>query len=345
MLAVVTNLTLIINKVYSQRKCSHIKLFARKHSYKVLFFGSDSIALKSLQKVNEFRKSENIIKRLDFVTSNNTKTKSEIEKYALAEGIGVRTWPLQKIATSEYDIGLIVAFGHLIKDNILNKFPLGIINVHPSLLPRWRGAAPIIHTLLHGDQQTGVSLMRIKANVFDVGEIISQRKIAVSKDIKLPELTEQLSDIGADMLVECIRLLPDSLVKAQPQSNYGVTYARKINKSISEVRWTEMKATDVYNLYRAVYGLYPLSSKFRDKTVKLFGAFLDHTEEIEKSHLPIGTLKYCHKVNAIKVLCKDMKYICFKSIRIVGKREISALDFYNGYIKNALGEKRCTLAC
>ncbi|RVE54061.1 hypothetical protein evm_001184 [Chilo suppressalis] len=341
----VNNLKLCLCKQFFIKKYSHARLYATQKSYKVLFFGSDSIALKSLIKVNEFRKSENIIKRLDLVSSNNSKNRSEIEKYALTERIGILTWPLENLFTSEYDIGIIVAFGHLIKDGVLNKFPLGMVNVHPSLLPRWRGAAPIIHTLLHGDQETGVSLMRIKANVFDVGEIISQRKVAVSKDIKLPELTEQLSDIGANMLVDCIKMLPDSLAKAQPQSNDGVTYARKINKSISDVRWTDMNAVDVYNLYRAIYGLYSLTSKYRDKRVKLFGAFLYDTEETEKNNLPAGTLTYCHRTNAIKVLCKDNKYIYFKSIRIVGKREISALDFYNGYIKNTLLEKRCTLVC
>ncbi|KAL0882463.1 hypothetical protein ABMA27_000936 [Loxostege sticticalis] len=329
---------------FSKENYTYTSQFRTYKTYKVLFFGSDSIALRSLRKINEFRKTEKIIKQLDLVTSNSSKNRTEIEKYATSESLKIITWPLQQLNALQYDIGLIVAFGHLIKDDVLNRFPLGMVNVHPSLLPRWRGAAPIIHTLMHGDQETGVTLMKIKANVFDVGEIISQKRVQVPKDIRLPELTEQLSDLGADMLVECMRTLPDSLACAQPQSKEGVTYANKINKSISEVRWSEMDALQVYNLYRAIFGLYPLTTTFRNKQMKLLNAFLD-TMEVEENNLPAGTLQYCKRTNALKFLCKDKRYIYFKSVRIVGKREISALDFYNGYIKNTSVEKRSSIVC
>ncbi|XP_068631239.1 methionyl-tRNA formyltransferase, mitochondrial isoform X2 [Battus philenor] len=209
-----------------------------------------------------------------------------------------------------------------------------MVNVHPSLLPRWRGAAPIIYSLLHGDQITGVTLMKIKADVFDIGEIISQQEVPVLKDIKLPELTEQLSKIGADMLVECLKHLPQSLQNAKPQSEEGVTYAKKINKNIGSVKWSEMSAIQVYNLYRAIYGLYSLKTKFKDKEMKLFNAFLYDVDEVEHSDIPPGSIQYCEKSSSIRILCSDRKYINFKSLRIVGKKEITALDFYNGYIKN-----------
>ncbi|XP_072940178.1 methionyl-tRNA formyltransferase, mitochondrial [Epargyreus clarus] len=330
----------LLNKNYF-----HLKWLTSR-SYNVLFFGSDNIALKSFQKVNEFRKKEKIIKRLDLVvTVNALKKGSEIEKYAQEEKIRTVPWPLVNVNKGEYDLGLIVAFGHLIKDDVLEKFPLGMVNVHPSLLPRWRGAAPIIHTLLHGDKVTGVSLMKIKANVFDVGEIIEQRKVAVPKDIKLPELTDQLSEIGADMLVNCLRSLPTSLEKALPQRNEGVTYAKKINKNISRVSWSDMSAKEVYNLYRAIYGIYPLTTTFRDKPMKLFNAFLQDMEEMAQYHVPKGTLEYCDKNNALRVVCKDRRYIYFKSLRILGKKEISAIDFYNGYIKNVPIDKRKYVVC
>ncbi|XP_026755580.1 methionyl-tRNA formyltransferase, mitochondrial [Galleria mellonella] len=334
------NLSFKLFRILSKNKYEYMRFFCTKQSYNVLFFGSDSIALSSLKKVNEFRKTSHIIKRLNLVTSNKSKNKTEIEKYATNEKLQILTWPLRDIHSGEYDIGLIVAFGHLIKDDVLQKFPLGMVNVHPSLLPRWRGAAPIIHTLLHGDQITGVSLMKIKANIFDVGEIISQKTVPLSKDIRLPELTKQLSEIGADMLVQCIKSLPESLTNAKPQSSEGVTYAKKINKTISEVRWTEMDALQVYNLYRAIYGLYPLTTKFRDKQMKLFNAFIQEDGTVADTSVPVGTLEYCQKFNAIRILCKDRKYVYFKSLRIVGKREISALDFYNGYIKNVSGNDR-----
>ncbi|XP_045766100.1 methionyl-tRNA formyltransferase, mitochondrial [Maniola jurtina] len=335
----VYNLAPLINKIILKEKCSYLQNIHHKRYYNVLFFGSEAIALNSLQKVNQFRKNENIVKRLDLVTANSSKNRTLIEKYAHAENIRILQWPRLNINDGEYDIGLIVAFGHLIKEDVLKKFPLGMINVHPSLLPRWRGAAPIIYTLLHGDEVGGVSLMKIKPDVFDVGEIISQRRVSIPEDIKLPELTQQLSDIGAEMLIECLRCLPASLENTQPQSNEGVTYAKKINKNISIVNWTENSAKEVYNLYRAIYGLYPLTTKFRDKQMKLFDAFLVETDP-EFNEKSVGTLEYCENTKAIRILCKDKRFIYFKSLRIVGKREISALDFYNGYIRNITLDKR-----
>lgn len=140
------------------------------------------------------------------------------------------------------------------------------------------------------------------------------------------------------MLVECIRRLPESIDNAWPQSNEGVTYAKKINKSIGEVKWSEMKAEEVYNLHRAIYGIYPITTTFRDKPMKLFQCFLHETSECCDNRL-VGSIDYCHTTNAIKVLCKDRKYVYFKSLRILGKREITALDFYNGYIKNISQDK------
>ncbi|CAH4035778.1 methionyl-tRNA formyltransferase, mitochondrial [Pieris brassicae] len=336
----IANLALQKTKsLFFKEKCTQLRKFSIRAPYNVLFFGSDVIGLNSLRKINLLRKSETIIKRLDLVTANSSKNKSIIEKFAEKEDIRVLTWPNLNIHEAEYDIGLIVAFGHLIQKDVLDKFPLGMVNIHPSLLPRWRGAAPIIHTLLHGDEVAGVSLMKIKADKFDVGEIISQKTVPVPEDILLPDLTQQLSDIGAEMLVECLRTLPDSLDNLQPQCSEGVTYAKKINKSISEVKWSEMTATQVYNLYRATYSLHPLKTTFRGKPMKLFNAFLIKNQtEYEKK--PIGSLEYCKNTDAIRILCKDNKYVYFKSLRILGKREITALDFYNGYIKNVSLDKR-----
>ncbi|VVD02890.1 unnamed protein product, partial [Leptidea sinapis] len=324
---------------FLNEKCLFFNCYSTKPPYNALFFGSDAIALNSLQKVNKFRKTENIINRLDLVTANNSINKSTIEKFAMSEDINLLTWSNLHLKENEYDIGLIVAFGHLIKKEVLDKFPLGMVNVHPSLLPRWRGAAPIFHTLLHGDEVAGVSLMKIKPDLFDVGEIISQQEVQVPEDILLPQLTTQLSDIGAEMLLDCLRCLPSSLDNAKPQSNHCVTYAKKINKSISEVQWSDMTAKQVYNLYRAIYGLYPLTTTFRNKPMKLFNAFINKDEEESIDNKPAGSLEYCKRLDAIKILCKDNRYVYFRSVRIVGKREISALDFYNGYIKNVAVDK------
>lgn len=105
-----------------------------------------------------------------------------------------------------------------------------------------------------------------------------------------------------------------------------------------------MSAKDVYNLYRAIYGLYPLTTKFRDKQIKLFNAFLINSEP-ENTNKSVGSLEYCENTKAIRILCKDKQFIYFRTLRVLGKREISALDFYNGYIKNVPLDKRNVVIC
>lgn len=104
-----------------------------------------------------------------------------------------------------------------------------------------------------------------------------------------------------------------------------------------------MNAVQVYNLYRAIHGLYSLTTKLREKQMKLFDAFLK-SEEAARDKSP-GTLEYNEYTNSIRIVCKDRRYIYFKAVRIVGKRKISALDFYNGYIKNVPVEKRRCMIC
>lgn len=104
-----------------------------------------------------------------------------------------------------------------------------------------------------------------------------------------------------------------------------------------------MSAIEIYNLYRALHGIYSLTTKFREKPMKLFDAFIDSDLQSDLSLTP-GTLQYCDKTNSIKVLCKDRKHVNFKSMRIVGKKVITALDFYNGYVKNMPIEKRKCIA-
>lgn len=102
----------------------------------------------------------------------------------------------------------------------------GMLNVHASLLPRWRGAAPIIYALANGDTETGVTVMQIKPKKFDIGEILMQRKVSISDNMTMPELHNTLGQLGAKCLVETIKNLEDYLLNCKPQSSKGVTYGK-----------------------------------------------------------------------------------------------------------------------
>lgn len=102
-------------------------------------------------------------------------------------------------------------------------FSSGMLNVHASLLPKYRGASPIIYAIRNGEKETGVSIMRIKPKKFDVGEILKTQKVSIAEDVMMPELHENLSLIGADLLIECVKDLKsiEPLDQDSSQASYG----------------------------------------------------------------------------------------------------------------------------
>lgn len=101
-----------------------------------------------------------------------------------------------------------------------------MINVHGSLLPRWRGASPIIHSILNDEKVTGVSIMKIRPAHFDIGEVLGQKEIVIKPNILMPELHAQMAEEGAQLLLRCIEDFPNSFQNAKPQSEENVSYGK-----------------------------------------------------------------------------------------------------------------------
>ncbi|KZC06067.1 Methionyl-tRNA formyltransferase, mitochondrial [Dufourea novaeangliae] len=234
---------------------------------------------------------------------------------------------------SNFHIGIVVSFGRLIPTKIIKLFPLGMLNVHGSLLPKWRGAAPIIYSLINGDHQTGITIMKIKPKKFDTGEIVLQKQINISEHETLPELYTKLAKLGADALTEIFEDLSQALQFTKPQNEVDATYAPKITSSIALVKWDEMSAKIVYNLHRALLGLYPLSTKFQDKTVKLHDITIAEESITRKldGEMP-GTVIYDRISDALIIKCAGNSCISVKKLIIQGKSVMKARDFNNGFI-------------
>lgn len=99
----------------------------------------------------------------------------------------------------------------------------GMLNVHASLLPKWRGAAPIVHAIANGDTKTGVTIMKIKPRRFDVGEIVQQAEIEIGEDMQMPEVYEKLAHLGSQVLLEVVKTLPEVLKTAKEQDGEEAT--------------------------------------------------------------------------------------------------------------------------
>ncbi|XP_077295670.1 methionyl-tRNA formyltransferase, mitochondrial [Arctopsyche grandis] len=314
------------------------KNYSSQSKWNVLFFGTDTFSLESLKRLhNEFTNGKTV-KRLEIVT-NVVGQKNDVLKFALKNDLVVHPWPIPPPSDESFHLGIVVSFGHLIPNAIITKFPIGMINVHASLLPRWRGAAPIVHCLLNGDTHTGVSIMKIKPHRFDVGDIIHQKEVEIKEDTLQPELHNLLANLGAESLIDCIRRLPDCLNDACPQRSDRATYAPKIKPSMAELLWEEMTSNRVCNLSKALYGIYHLETKFKNHHVKLKRLYLC-TKDNQPDNYADQTMRrpghfdFIKDKNIVRVWCKDNMCVYFNSIQVKGKREMSALDFRNGYMKN-----------
>ena len=147
------------------------------------------------------------------------------------------------------DLIIVMAYGKVLPKEILDLPSFGCINIHVSLLPRWRGAAPIEHSLINGDKETGVSIIQLIERL-DAGPIINQKKVAIEVDCNKNELSEKLTNVGIKLIVETIPLIFDKQISFTNQDENYVTYANKISSENRKIDFNK-SVNEVLNLIRA----------------------------------------------------------------------------------------------
>ena len=155
-----------------------------------------------------------------------------VKDYSEKGGIKVHDWIDFKNdphIKGNFDIGLVVSFGHMIPSTIIDAFQLGMLNVHASLLPKYRGASPIIYVIKNGDSETGVSIMRIKPNKFDIGEVLATRKMSIPPNMLMPELHDMLAKDGSQLLLEVLTSVQSivPIVQDELLASYGMINYKK----------------------------------------------------------------------------------------------------------------------
>lgn len=203
---------------------------------RIVFMGTPSFAVPSLRKLAREHDVVLVCTRPDAVRSRGKKLEpSPVKTAALELGLPVleanRMTPevQDRLRAVEADVFCVAAYGCILPDPVLTMAPLGCVNVHASLLPRWRGAAPIQRSILEGDAETGVSIMRIGHGV-DTGAYCAQASCAVAGKTA-DELTSELADLGGDLLVETLPALADGTAVWTEQDEAFVTHAAKISKA------------------------------------------------------------------------------------------------------------------
>jgi methionyl-tRNA formyltransferase len=147
------------------------------------------------------------------------------------------TSTVEALRAHHAEAAVVVAFGMILPKPVLGLFPLGCFNLHASLLPRWRGAAPIQRAIMAGDRETGVAIMKMEEGL-DTGPVARMQRIAIGPDDTAGDLHDQLARVGAGLMARALMELEKRELRLVPQQNDGVTYANKIEKAETRIDWT-----------------------------------------------------------------------------------------------------------
>ncbi|XP_052830313.1 methionyl-tRNA formyltransferase, mitochondrial isoform X2 [Octopus bimaculoides] len=255
-----------IGKLHESTKTSKT-IRKKKPPWNILFFGSDAFSLETSKKLidNMNTSPTPTVQSVEVVCKT---TQCLVNNFSEENHLKLYSWPIA-VMKNKYDLGVVVSFGCLIPGKIIRMFPHGILNVHASLLPRWRGAAPIIHTILNGDTVTGVSVMKIRPKQFDIGSILNTKSVPVPQACTSMQLQTLLATEAAELLLHTLSQIPFHEDQEKEQEQANVTYAHKPTKEMMYINWAEQTCDMIDRQYRAFHERVYLKTIWDCKVVKL----------------------------------------------------------------------------
>jgi methionyl-tRNA formyltransferase len=300
---------------------------------RIVFMGTPEFAVASLDAlVQEGYQVVGVVTAPDKPAGRGLQLQqSAVKKYALEKGL--RVLQPQKLRNPEFlnelkllqaDLQVIVAF-RMLPEAVWAMPPSGTINVHGSLLPQYRGAAPINWAIINGEQETGVTTFKLQHEI-DTGNILLQEKIAIGEHETAGELHDRMKKTGAQLLIKTIKRLEAGTVNEVPQqaTSAEIKHAPKINTETCRIDWNKNTGT-VYNLIR---GLAPYPTAFTElegKKLKLFAV----EKEGNPPSVPPGSF-LTDKKTFLKFACAD-GYIAVKELQLEGKKRMSVAEFLRGF--------------
>ena len=233
---------------------------------------------------------------------------------------------INKITTKKADILIVVAYGLIIPDEILNAYNGHIYNIHASLLPRWRGAAPVHRAIEAGDKEAGITIMKI-VNKLDAGPMIMKEKLSVSEEDTTDSLSKKLSDIGASLITTLLNDIErGKVIKLEKQNEENVTYAKKINK-LEAIADFNNSPEVLCQKIRAFNPFPMINIDFEGKSLKIVRANIYNKKEI-KHNLASGKL-FLHGEDLLLKLSSGI--LKLEEVRLEGKKTMIASDFVKGH--------------
>jgi len=194
----------------------------------------------------------------------------------------------------QFDLFVVVAYGKILPEKLINLPKFGSINIHYSLLPKYRGASPVESAILNGDTQTGVTIQKMEFKM-DSGPIITLEKAEISPNEKAPDLRKRLIKIGGELLVKTLPLIIENKIQPIPQNEEEASYCKKIKKEDGLVNLSEEQPSTLYNKFRA-YVSWPRTFFFqKDKRIIITDATLEDEKFVIKKILPEGKKEIDYK--------------------------------------------------
>ena len=251
----------------------------------------------------------------------------------IALDAGVHVYQPEKIkADSAYDFFkalapdavVIIAYGQIIPARLIEIPRLGWINLHASLLPRYRGAAPIAWAIVNGETKTGLTTMQIDAGM-DTGPILLQCEMAIGNDETAPELAQRMAEIGAPLIVDSLRKLDRGEIVPLPQDTSQATYAPLLKKEHGRIDWSQ-SAQQVYNRIRGLAPWPGAYTTFRSRLCHVWGRPAEAA--VAGTSQALGALIVGG--GAVYTVCGGGSCLALETVQIEGRKRISAREFSNG---------------
>ncbi|MEP6924647.1 MAG: methionyl-tRNA formyltransferase [Pyrinomonadaceae bacterium] len=305
---------------------------------RIVFMGTPSAAVPTLQKIlDDGHEVVAVWTQPDKPAGRGNKlTVPPIKEFALANNLTVHQpvkikapETLELLTSHQADAAVVVAYGRILPESLLKAPRLGCINNHFSLLPKYRGAAPVNWAIVHGEATTGVTTMQMDAGL-DTGNILLQREIDILQNETAPELLARLAIVGAELLSKTLQDLDE--LEPRTQHHVDASFAPIMKREDGLITW-ELGAKDIVNRIR---GFQPFPNAFAylgDKKLVLWNA----VAESLSAPLAAGTILQA-KGDDLLVVCGESSVLRVREVQLEGKRRMSVRDFLNG-AKLESGEK------